>query len=94
MAVGQEHQPSPRPQDPGRFWQPSLGVAPGRDAVLADVARIETETERVRVEVMNAEADVIDAAGELATLLGFPGWSPRATGDLAPDASVPRAWNC
>ncbi len=54
-----------------------------------DVARIETETERVRVEVMNAEADVIDAAGELATLLGFPGWSPRATGDLAPDASVP-----
>ena len=54
-----------------------------------DVARIETETERVRVEVMNAEADVLDAAGELATLLGLPGWSPRATGDLSPDAAVP-----
>jgi len=54
-----------------------------------DVARIETETERVRVEVMNAEADVLDASGELATLLGLPGWSPRATGDLAPDAAVP-----
>ncbi len=54
-----------------------------------DVARIETETGRVLVEMMNAEADVDDAAGELATLLGFPGWSPRATGDLAPDAAVP-----
>ena len=43
-----------------------------------DVARIETETERGRVEQMNAEADVDDAAGQLATLLGFPGWSPRA----------------
>ena len=62
-----------------------------------DVARIETETERVRVEVMNAEADVLDASGELATLLGLPGWSPRATGDLAPDAAVPtdvdRLWS-
>lgn len=54
-----------------------------------DVARIETETERVRVETMNAEADVDDAAGELATLLGFPGWSPHATGDLEPNAAVP-----
>jgi len=54
-----------------------------------DVARIETETERVRVEMMNAEADVDDAAGQLATLLGLPGWSPRATGDLEPNAGVP-----
>jgi len=53
-----------------------------------DVARIETETERVRVETMNADADVDDAAGELATLLGFPGWSPRAVGDLEPNPSV------
>lgn len=53
-----------------------------------DVARIETETDRVRVEMMNAEADVDDAAGQLATLLGFPGWSPRATGSLEPNASV------
>jgi cobalt-zinc-cadmium efflux system outer membrane protein len=54
-----------------------------------DVARIETETERVHVEMMNAEADVDDAAGQLATLLGFPGWSPRAVGRLDPDAAVP-----
>ena len=54
-----------------------------------DVARIEIETERVRVEMMNAEADVDDAAGQMATLLGFPGWSPRATGTLEPSADVP-----
>ena len=54
-----------------------------------DVARIETETERVHVEMMNAEADVDDAAGQLATLLGFPGWSPRATGNLDPNQGVP-----
>jgi outer membrane protein, heavy metal efflux system len=54
-----------------------------------DVARIETETDRVHVEMMNAEADVDDAAGQLATLLGFPGWSPRATGNLDPNESVP-----
>ena len=53
-----------------------------------DVARIETETERVRVETMNAEADVDDAAGQLATVLGFPGWSPRAVGNLEPNAGV------
>src|SRR5262245_335588 len=54
-----------------------------------DVARIEIETERVHVEMMNAEADVDDAAGQLATLLGFPGWSPRAVGPLDPDPAVP-----
>jgi outer membrane protein, heavy metal efflux system len=54
-----------------------------------DVARIEIETERVHVEMMNTEADVDDAAGQLATLLGFPGWSPRAVGHLDPDLTVP-----
>jgi outer membrane protein, heavy metal efflux system len=54
-----------------------------------DVARIETETERMHVEMMNAEADVDDAAGQLATLLGFPGWSPRAIGNLDPNQAVP-----
>jgi cobalt-zinc-cadmium efflux system outer membrane protein len=43
----------------------------------------------VRVEMMNAEADVDDAAGQLATRLGFPGWSPRAVGNLGPDAAEP-----
>ena len=54
-----------------------------------DVARIETEAERMQVEAVNGEADVEDAAGQLATLLGFPGWSPRATGSLAPSDGVP-----
>jgi cobalt-zinc-cadmium efflux system outer membrane protein len=31
---------------------------------------------------MNAAADVDDIAGQLAVLLGFPGWSPRAIGTL------------
>jgi cobalt-zinc-cadmium efflux system outer membrane protein len=69
------------------------GVVRGRASAgersAYDVARIETETETVRVEMMNADADVDDAAGQLASLLGFPGWSPRATGDLAPSAGVP-----
>jgi cobalt-zinc-cadmium efflux system outer membrane protein len=68
------------------------GVVRGRAAAgersMYDVARIETETETLRVELMNAEADVDDAAGQLAALLGLPGWSPRATGDLAPAADV------
>jgi cobalt-zinc-cadmium efflux system outer membrane protein len=54
-----------------------------------DVARIETEAERMQVEAVNREADVEDAAGQLATLLGFAGWSPRATGNLAPSDGVP-----
>jgi outer membrane protein, heavy metal efflux system len=69
------------------------GVVRGRaeagDRSDYDVARIEIETERVHVEMMNAEADVDEAAGQLATLLGFPGWSPRATGSLDPSAGVP-----
>jgi cobalt-zinc-cadmium efflux system outer membrane protein len=68
------------------------GVVRGRAAAgersMYDVARIETETETLRVEMMNAEADVDDAAGQLAALLGLPGWSPRATGDLTPAADV------
>jgi len=68
------------------------GVVRGRaeagERSMYDVARIETETETLRVELMNAEADVDDAAGQLAALLGLPGWSPRATGELTPAADV------
>jgi len=34
---------------------------------------------------MNAKADLDDASGRLAALLGFPGWFPRAEGRLAPE---------
>src|SRR5258705_2978149 len=54
-----------------------------------DVARIETETGRVLVEMMNAEADVDDAAGQMATPARVPGCSPPAARELPPDAAVP-----
>jgi cobalt-zinc-cadmium efflux system outer membrane protein len=47
-----------------------------------EVLRIETETESFRVQMMNAAADVEDVSGQLAALLGLPGWSPRASGVL------------
>src|SRR5713101_7641396 len=47
-----------------------------------EVLRIETETESLRVQVMNAATDVEDVSGQLAALLGLPGWSPRAVGAL------------
>jgi outer membrane protein, heavy metal efflux system len=49
-----------------------------------DVARIELETTTLRVELRNAQTDVEDASGRLASLLGFPGWRPRAEGNLEP----------
>jgi cobalt-zinc-cadmium efflux system outer membrane protein len=47
-----------------------------------EVLRIETETESLRVQVMNAATDVEDVSGQLAALIGLPGWSPRAVGTL------------
>jgi cobalt-zinc-cadmium efflux system outer membrane protein len=47
-----------------------------------EVLRIEIETESFRVQMMNAATDVEDVAGQLAALLGLPGWSPRAAGAL------------
>jgi cobalt-zinc-cadmium efflux system outer membrane protein len=47
-----------------------------------DVLRIETETGSSRVQAMNAATDVEDVSGQLAALLGLPGWSPRAVGTL------------
>ncbi|MEP7309639.1 MAG: TolC family protein [Acidobacteriota bacterium] len=47
-----------------------------------EVLRIETETESLRVQMINAATDVEDVAGQLAALLGLPGWSPRAAGAL------------
>jgi cobalt-zinc-cadmium efflux system outer membrane protein len=67
-----------------RVQQVVRGRAEAGERSRYDVMRIETETETLRVQVLNAEADVDDAAGQLAALLGFPGWSPRATGSLTP----------
>jgi cobalt-zinc-cadmium efflux system outer membrane protein len=67
-----------------RVQQVVRGRAEAGERSRYDVVRIETETETLQVQVVNAEADVEDAAGQLASLLGFPGWSPRATGALTP----------
>ncbi len=58
------------------------------DRSAYDVARIEAETLTLKVEVMNSGADILDAAGHLAAVLGFAGWTPRATGNLA-QADIP-----
>lgn len=49
-----------------------------------DVLRIETERRTLDVEVANAATEVDDASGQLASLLGFPGWRPTAEGTLTP----------
>jgi cobalt-zinc-cadmium efflux system outer membrane protein len=49
-----------------------------------EVLRVETETESLRVQAMNAATDVDDVSGQLAALLGLPGWTPRAVGVLEP----------
>jgi outer membrane protein, heavy metal efflux system len=49
-----------------------------------DVLRIETERRTLDVEAANAATEVEDASGQLASLLGFPGWRPQAEGTLAP----------
>jgi cobalt-zinc-cadmium efflux system outer membrane protein len=67
-----------------RVQQVVRGRAEAGERSRYDVMRIETEMETLRVQVMNAEADVDDASGQLASLLGFAGWSPRATGTLSP----------
>jgi len=67
------------------------GRAEAGDRSRYDVVRIETEAAMLRVSVTNSETDVADSAGQLATLLGFPGWSPRADGTLDPAADLPGA---
>lgn len=55
------------------------------DRSVYDVARIELETTALRVELHKAQTEVRDASGRLASLLGFPGWQPRAEGSLNPE---------
>jgi cobalt-zinc-cadmium efflux system outer membrane protein len=68
--------------DMERVQQLVRGRAAAGDRSQYDVTRVEVETESLRVQTMNAAADVDDVAGQLAVLLGFPGWSPRAVGTL------------
>ena len=73
-----------------RIAQLVRGRAEAGDRSQYDVARIETEAGTLRALALNAEADVADASGHLAALLGLPGWAPRATGSLdVADVAVP-----
>jgi cobalt-zinc-cadmium efflux system outer membrane protein len=65
-----------------RVQQVVRGRAAAGDRSRYEVLRIETETESLRVQTMNAATDVEDVSGQLAALLGLPGWSPRAVGTL------------
>jgi cobalt-zinc-cadmium efflux system outer membrane protein len=49
-----------------------------------DVARLDVELGGLRAKAQDAQADVADRSGLLATLLGLPGWRPTAVGALAP----------
>jgi outer membrane protein, heavy metal efflux system len=78
-----------------RLEQIVRGRQKAGDRSVYDVARIELETTTLRVELSNAQTDVEDASGRLASLLGFPGWRPRAEGDLEPrqlPTSLDRLW--
>jgi cobalt-zinc-cadmium efflux system outer membrane protein len=65
-----------------RVQQLVRGRAAAGDRSQYDVLRVETETESVRVQAMNTATDVDDLSGQLAALLGLPGWTPTAVGTL------------
>ena len=69
-------------QNMERVQQLVRGRAAAGDRSQYEVLRVELETESLRMDAMNAAADVDDASGALAALLGLPGWSPRASGAL------------
>ncbi|MEB3197841.1 MAG: TolC family protein [Candidatus Sericytochromatia bacterium] len=69
-------------------------VVSGRHASGAasryEVLRAEMELSGWRTRLAEAEAEVADRQGSLATLLGLPGWRPRARGPLEPlDLATP-----
>lgn len=59
-----------------------------------DLLRIDIELESWRSRVAKAEADLVDKQSQLAALLGFSGWKPRASGllkplEVRPEAALP-----
>ena len=59
-----------------------------------DLARVEIEVAGIAVRLADARGDVAEKAAGLATLLGAPGWRPRADGPLASAGlqTDPSAW--
>lgn len=60
------------------------GRAAAGDRSRYDVARVEVEARTLRTALAAAGADVEDAAGVIATTVGFPSWRPEAAGGLEP----------
>jgi cobalt-zinc-cadmium efflux system outer membrane protein len=59
-----------------------------------DLLRMDIEQESWRSRVAEAEADLVDKQSQLAALLGFSGWKPRASGllrplEVRPEAALP-----
>jgi len=48
-----------------------------------DFARVEIEVAAISVRLADARADAAEKSAGLASLLGAPGWRPRAVGELA-----------
>ena len=65
-------------------------IVAGREASGAasryDVARLDVEMGSLRARLEEARAEIVDRSGNLAALLGLPGWRPAAAGALAPMA--------
>lgn len=60
------------------------GRAAAGDRSQYDVLRTALEARALDSELATAETERLDAVGRLAQILGRPGWSPRARGDLTP----------
>ncbi|WP_394538415.1 TolC family protein [Lysobacter enzymogenes] len=64
------------------------GIVAGRQsagvASRYDLLRVDVELADWRTKLAEAEADLTDKQGQLAGLLGFPGWRPHGEGELRP----------
>ncbi|MCL2524206.1 MAG: TolC family protein [Betaproteobacteria bacterium] len=56
-----------------------------------ELLRVDVEQASWQAQTAEAEIDLAEAQAQLATLLGFPGWQPRATGELRPLEIAPGA---
>jgi len=69
-------------------FERAAGLISGRlDSGMAsryDFARVEIEVAAIAVRFADARADAAEKSAGLASLLGAPGWRPRAAGVLAP----------
>lgn len=61
------------------------GRAEAGDKSPYDALRIDLERRAREAELAAARADVLEASGALATLVGVPGWHPAAVGELVPE---------